>query len=358
MTTRSLSGVGAPATEAEYRAGWSDKTQALVERFAAPSWLVYLAAALVVGAVVTAIKWADGSYPVGTLFALHLLPAFTLFYGLGLMHYLDRWAVAALAAFAPALNATQFEREVLEYRLSTLPAGKALVAGIVGAAFGAVVYGSIDPTGELANQLLVFTSPAARVVEIVVPVLMWAVLGTLIYHTVHQLRVVSDIYTRCTTVNVFHLDPLYALSRLAARTAFGILILAYAWFFVQPRSQELILSWPYTVGFSALAVFTFLWPLLGIHAILVREKQKVQFEASSRLEAAIRSLHAEADANNLAAMDGLNKLMSSLALEQAAIDRISTWPWQRETPRLVATAVLTPLIVYMGQLVLAAVLGL
>ena len=154
------------------------------------------------------------------------------------------------------------------------------------------------------------------------------------------------------------LSDLYALSRLTARTAFGVLVVPYTWFFLQPRSQELVLSWPYTVGFSVLAVLAFLLPLLGIHSILQREKLKLQAETSRRLEAAIRSLHEEADAGNLAVMDGLNKLLASLALEQAAIDRISTWPWQPETPRLVATAVLTPLLVYLGQRMLAAVLGL
>lgn len=353
-----MPGVSLPPSGRQYRAGWSDRLQSAIERMPVPAWSMYLGAVLGLGAVVSAIKWADGSYPAGTFNLLHLLPAFTLVYALALMHYLDRSALSALAAFAPALAASDQERQALEHRLSTLPAGKALVSAVVGGAFGAVVYGSIDPAGELARQLLVFTSPAARVIELVLPTLMWAVLGTLVYHTVHQLRVVSDIYTRCSTVNLFHLDPLYSMSRLAARTALGILVVAYAWFFIQPRSQELVLSWPYTVGFSALAVLTFLWPLLGIHAVLVREKQGLQAETSKRLAATIRTVHAEADAANYAAMDGLNKLMSSLALEQAAIDRISTWPWQRETPRLLATAILTPLLVFLGQQVLAALLGL
>ena len=56
-------------------------------------------------------------------------------------------------------------------------------------------------------------------------------------------------------------------------------------------------------------------------------------------------------------MDNLNKAMASLEIEYTAIKRISTWPWNPETPRLVLAALLFPVVVWLTQWVLQHVLG-
>ena len=50
------------------------------------------------------VQWADGTHPFGVIGRDHLLGAFLTPYALGMMHYLDRSAVAAIRSFRPALR--------------------------------------------------------------------------------------------------------------------------------------------------------------------------------------------------------------------------------------------------------------
>lgn len=120
---------------------------------------------------------------------------------------------------------------------------------------------------------------------------------------------------------------------------------------VEPHYLSLV------IGIIVGAALLFIWPLLGIHKILEREKVHLLRESSIRLEIAIKNLHARADAKDYAVMDGLNKLISSLTLEQTTLEKISTWPWKPETLRLFVTALLLPLLVFLSQRILAGALG-
>ena len=56
-------------------------------------------------------------------------------------------------------------------------------------------------------------------------------------------------------------------------------------------------------------------------------------------------------------MDDLLKVISILETEQDTLNRISTWPWQPETPRFLVTALLLPLLLWVIQYVLQLLLG-
>ena len=51
-------------------------------------------------------------------------------------------------------------------------------------------------------------------------------------------------------------------------------------------------------------------------------------------------------------MMDLNMAIASLEIEQKALSRIPTWPWQPETVRLLATALLLPLVLLLAQVIL------
>ncbi|MGB3904338.1 MAG: hypothetical protein WBB22_05400 [Anaerolineae bacterium] len=75
------------------------------------------------------------------------------------------------------------------------------------------------------------------------------------------------------------------------------------------------------------------------------------------LEARIVELHERLNSGNLEGMENLNLAIASLEIEQNALSRIPTWPWQPETVRLLITALLLPLGLWITQLVLQAILG-
>lgn len=341
-----------------YAASWLDRLQVRLDRGPLSPWMVYAVVWLVPFAAVTAVLWATDAHPVGTFSLFHATLWGTAVFALALMHHLDRCATTSLQAFRPALSVRDEEYALLLYRLTHLPAGTARAVALVGIALGVAELATL-PADAVAG-LGLFSSTAARAIEALMYVVGWVFFTALVYHTVHQLRVVDHIYRSCTKVNLFRLDPIYSFSWLTARTALGVALLPYAYFLVASILHPRAVEPQYLVvvfGSMAVAAVVFAWPLRGVHAILAREKVALLREASIRLEAAIHDLHRYADAKDYAVMDGLNKLISSLTLEQAALERISTWPWKPDTGRLFATALVLPLLAFLAQRALSSAMG-
>jgi hypothetical protein len=93
-----------------------------------------------------------------------------------------------------------------------------------------------------------------------------------------------------------------------------------------------------TIFFAVVSIVTFMWPLLGVHARLVKEKQRLLRESSQLLEAMIVELHSRVKAGELHSRDELHVFISSLENEQSMLTRIPTWPWRPGTLRGFARA--------------------
>jgi hypothetical protein len=185
------------------------------------------------------------------------------------------------------------------------------------------------------------------------------VTGALIYHTIHQLRLVSQIYAEYAIVNLFDLSPLYAFSGLTSQTAVGLLIMMTIWFVTTPEMLFQSVGFVVYIVFSVVTIVTFMWPLLGIHGRLVQEKQRMLRESSQLLEATIAELHGLVAAGESRNIDDqhtraqfLHVTMACLETEQSMLTGIPTWPWQPGTLRGFVTALLLPLVVFVLQYVI------
>src|SRR5512147_1123692 len=94
----------AAGADVPYPPGWVDRLIAWVERLALPSWLAYLVPAVALFALITAVKWWDGTNAVGVFVPHFALPPLVTAYGLVLLQYLDHAAVRALDVARPVLN--------------------------------------------------------------------------------------------------------------------------------------------------------------------------------------------------------------------------------------------------------------
>lgn len=94
----------APLPTRPYSPSWVDHFTAWLDHLPFPTWFSYLGIWLILFVSYSAVKWWDRTYPSGTFNAFHLLLTGTGVYGLALMHYLDRSAASALAAFRPVLT--------------------------------------------------------------------------------------------------------------------------------------------------------------------------------------------------------------------------------------------------------------
>lgn len=337
-----------------YAPSWMDRFNAWVTRLPGPSWSYYVGMGLVLLFAQVAALWGEGAYPVGTIIPSHTFIACIIPLLLWLCLHLDRRAGEALKTVRPAMKASEEEFARLGYEVTTLPARSALLASLAGVAFILLV-NLLLGTSRGFDDLAGF--PISRNVIYWMYVSSWWFIAAFLYHTVHQLRTINLIYTRHTRVVLLRLTPLYALSSLTALTAVSLAAITYGWIALNPGLSTEPISWAIVVPITGLAIATFVWPLLGIHRLLVEEKGRLLDECSLRLEAIIAELHDRVDSERLEGMDDLNKTIASLEIELNLLEGIPTWPWQPETVRLLITALALPLGLWLAQYLLQRLMG-
>jgi hypothetical protein len=275
---------------------------------------------------------------------------------LAMLHHLDSLAAEALVTFRPALLADDKQYAELRYRLTTLPAWPTLLTTVLAIAYGLLPLNRWAP--ETARMFGLYSSPFATVVEHILSFLGWSVAGIFVYHSFHQLRVVSSIYTHRTKIDLFKLSPLYAFSSVAAITA--VAIIGGFFLYVAPQLPMTgIPAWT-TVNaavFGLVGAAAFFGPMMGAHRLLVKEKQRLLDENSELIRATVTELQRRAGAGELEGIDQLKATQDGLTSEQGRLDKISTWPWRTETLGAVGTALLLPLLITVLNLVLTKLFG-
>lgn len=336
-----------------YSPSWVDYLSDWVNRRRGPSWTYYAAIGVIVLSIQTATLWIEGA-PIDRVGLAQVYLALAIAYILALIRHLDRRAVLALATMRPALEASERKQRDMGYRLSTLPALATLVASLAAVAFVVLTEAISEPYRPESLDPFPISAAVMRVCYLIG----WFVFGAFLFHTFHQLRVINEIYTRHTRIDIFRAKPLYAFSNLAALTAGSLAMISYGWLLANPwidQSDPLVFV-PMVILLLFAAV-TFVWPQLGIHRLQVNEKDRLLDEAALRFEAAIRDLHRKMDDEELEGVMDLNMAMASLELELNALKKTPTWPWEPEVVQLLFTALALPLALWLIQLILQSTLG-
>jgi hypothetical protein len=97
---------------------------------------------------------------------------------------------------------------------------------------------------------------------------------------------------------------------------------------------------------SVIIVVLFVLPLIGARRLLRQAKAAAITETRRQFKATLAELHRRREAGEFEGMAGINEALDGLMKEQTVLDKISTWPWQSETFRGVATAILLPIVVW------------
>jgi hypothetical protein len=349
---------GRPVSPAAFRSpyppSWFDRFTQWIDRLPGPYWFWYLALAGLGFLVETVVQWVSGEYPPGTFRWLHLVLAANIGYLPGLMHYLDRTAGKALDSLRPALRVSPKDYAALRYRLTTLPAWSMWMAGAVGLVAG--VAGVLDTT-QGTNLVQISQSPLSLAFNGPLAALTGFNACLFAYHFIRQLGLVSDIYSRRTHINLFRLGPLYALSGVTARTAIAIVLPVYVWAAVAPALLHISVGVSIGVLGLLLAAAAFTLPLLGVHRLLVEEKERWISEASRRYESLVVQLHRALDRHGSGQVANCREGLAALEIELARLERVPTWPWQPQTVRGLIAALLLPIGVWLIQLVIQRMVG-
>ena len=339
----------------KYSASWVDRFTDWVERLPGPGWSYYLGLGLLLFVLQFIALWIEGIFPNGTIDPAQLFLAGSIPYMLALIHYFDERAITALAKMRPAMKTNDEEYLALEYKLATLPALPAILAGFVGISC-IFLLEAISGGPYRLEALEAF--PISAVLFRILYFILWGAFGTIVYHTFHQLNLIGRIYTQFTRINLFRLKTLYAFSYLTALTAVGLALLPIGFLIANPWatwSDPAVFGAVLTVQIIALA--TFIWPQFGIHRLQVEEKERLLEDANQRFESMIQVIHQKVDGGKLEGAMDLNMTVSSLQTEIKMIENIPTWPWNPETIRLLITALALPLGVWLIQLILGRLVG-
>ncbi len=336
-----------------YAPSWFDRFTAWVDGLSVPASVFYAGLALGLVGVQLAIQWVGA----GAIRLFPILYIVTIVYDLAVMHHLDIVAAQALARFRPVIAVTDAEYDDLHYRLTTLPSRPVLVATVLGVVYGLLVNATLPDEVKIRDFQFAAT-PLSFHFNHLMSLPIWAVVFVVLYHTGHQLRIVQQIYSRCTSVDLYVLHPLYAFSSLSAQTAIGIVFIAYTYLAAAPHAFSVanMSTFVPLLLMTAFSMVTFVYPLLGAHRLLTDERNRRLAHNGELQRAAVGELHRRIEQQDLTDMDGLNKALASLDLERSNLANISTWPWQAETFRAVLAALFFPVVVWLTQWILLRVL--
>ena len=273
-----------------YPPSWVDRLTACVDRLPLPAPTVYVVAGL---AAMLLFAVNDSVNDLGFLAGLrpfHIVLAVEPIYAIALIWFLDQQAAHALERIRPLLSCNQADYEILRYRLTNTPARATLAASLVGLAVGlaAVTIERVATPRVFAGLILPGTGRYFTEAWLLGT---WFVFGALFYHTYHQLRTISYIYTEHARIDLDQSRPLYNFSQVSAWTAIGLLLLPYGWYVAVPG----LIQDPAGIGFGALfpifAAIAFISPLVGVHRLLVAAKEQTLAENALALKTARTELY-------------------------------------------------------------------
>jgi hypothetical protein len=273
-----------------------------------------------------------------------------------MIHYLDKMAADAVVKFCPSMCLAEQQGVDLIYNFTHLPARIVRLVTLVGIALAMLIIIGVEQGVVQADLGYFGTSKAAqlwwRIVLIIDQIFFW----NMIYHTIHQLRMVNLVYDKYAKVDLFNLSPLYTFSRLTVYTAVSTIVIAYGWVATFPwLSTDFLVIGSWLIGIAA-AMAGFILPLLGIHSRLVEEKQRWQVDAGQSLKVSMTTLHQSIAERKLEEVELLVKAMEGVHRQQAILEQIPTWPWQPGTVRGVTTTVLVPIFLWVVLRVLERLL--
>lgn len=356
MAAAEVVGVRAPEGDEvgrlPYSPSWLNRVIGWIDGLPGPTWVAYLVLTAISVAFSNAQGWASGALPVGAF-----LPDLT-YWGVFLIAliwvvaHLDRVAGEAFDTFRPALDVSDADAAVMRYRLVVLPARTALVISVLAFVITPVYY-FVDPVASKISDL----SPLGLILRALAEGFSSAVLLIIIVQLFRQLRMVTSIVASAPRVDVFQPGPLYAFSRLTSQTAIAVVVLIGTSSLVGAPQVENAAAWllwaPWVIGLPLFALAAFVLPLRGMHERLVAQKARLAGDVELRLQRLMTGINQDVDAGDLSRADAHQKTLATIVQQRDIIARLPTWPWSPGTLRAIVTTIALPLLIFLGQRILA-----
>ena len=342
-----------------YQLSWYDRFTDWLEGLPGPLPGYYIFGALISVGLYVAVQAFQGAYADSRFYPWHIFLALQPWIVLTWIHYLDKVALVALERFQPAVEPDKEILQVARYKITTLPARPALAATVLGILLYLLIYGSSS-----TSQLSVFGLATSTISLITVGIyflLMWGLLGLAVYHTIHQIAVVRELFATVTKADPYNPEPLYAFSGITGRTAAILLLISYCWTLMLIQTKWLQAGSASGLGvnifFAFFSLFIFAWPLWGAHQLLAEAKKTAMAKNAALMRAATGELHDRIERKEMGAIKEWQTALGALELERSRLDKLPTWPWRPEALRGLIAALVVPILVWVLQYLLERILG-
>jgi hypothetical protein len=344
--------------EQPYRPSWYDHFTNWVEQPPGPVVAYYFVGAVVSVGIYLVVQVSQGAYAESGFFAWHIFLALQPLILLAWMHYLDHAAVIALRRFKPAIKVGGDILGVAQFKITTLPARPTLFVTLIGMLLFLMIFGR-SSSDQLVELRLGISSISMFTVNVYFYV-MWGILGVAVYHTIHQITVIRELFADYSVADPYNPEPLYAFSGITGQTAVFLLAISYGWILLLVTSGQMqndpISGLSVNIFFAFFSLFIFTWPLWGAHQLLVDAKKAALTKNAALMNTAIKELHNGIQEKNLDVVGDWQTALGALEIERTRIEKLPTWPWRPEALRGLVAAVVVPILVWVMQYVLERVL--
>jgi hypothetical protein len=318
---------------------------AWIDALPGPFWLFDLALFVVLSIAGVLARWAGGAFPVGVVDPNAILEGSFVAVFLFIYQGLNGIALRSLSRVRSVMTVDDEELAALADDLIRTPPLAALLSIPIGAISTGLSIAS-NPVGYAVPEGV---GPIMVVWEYTLNVLSSAVIFAFLFHTVHQLRVVTRIHRDLVHVDLFRLEPLYEMANLTAWTGIAIFAaMAYGIgsLYVISAVQFSPVDAAVFIGFIVLAIASFVVPLVGLHGRIADEKARQRVLAGTALETAVAEVEARISRADYREMSALNDGLTAATSAFATISRVSTWPWRPDTLRGFVGALGLPVLIY------------
>lgn len=317
--------------------------------------MVYAAAAAVAALALHLLLWTTGGLPPGRFsFSYAVLVGWSII-TLAVFDYWNAVARRAVTVLRPATDLTDEAVLALSRRLTRMPVLAAWLALPVSAIW-AVAFFAADPsfyrlvTGLAPMDALLRLIGCANMVAIVV--------GTM--RAVWFLAIVARSNELINRIDLFMPRPLFAFSAFTVRIALGLVALTCIYSLAFPTTTNPAAYLYVIIVLGPMSIAEFILPLMGIHEMMLKEKERLQAELRGRIDKTMDAIDQtmEAASPSVQLVQAHKEYLAALFMEEDYIQKSPTWPWSPSTLRNLLAAVLLPLGIFVAQNLLERLLQL
>jgi hypothetical protein len=335
---------GAGETE-PYAPSFLDRLMGFGERLPGPTWLTYLVLFVAQSTLTHVLGWLGGWLPAYTFEPILLMFPLWLWAPLAIMTYLNSISLEALSSFSPLLDVPEERLNRLKDELTTMPARSVILSGVIWSiVFVILTYLMFD---TLSISYAFGTS--FTLILSLEGLVSFSTGSGIYYHSLRQLRLVNRTVKMVEHIDLFQLDPVYAFSRLTARTGVAWMIMLSLTLLLFPIQLANAPVLAILVLQVALALAAFVLPLRFVNHRLVSEKRRLSSELNRRLERTLERLHRCVDENDMGDVEQINYALANLGAERDVLTGIPTWPWRSGTLTGFLSALVLPIVLFLIQ---------